>query len=82
MILVRANALRPFLFSLTVISALTSKVLRIYQHVGSVNPFLLGLFSPTFFVLESLLFVGVWYLLQRTSGWKYTAGTLVSGFLA
>lgn len=82
MIVSRSHFVRPFLLSLLVVSALASKLLHLSQHVHSLNPILLVLYFPTFFILEILLSVGAWFLLNRTIGLKSALGTAIVGLLA
>lgn len=78
----RSLALRSFALSLLVVSALSSKVIHLYQHAGSIPPFLFVLYFPTFFILEALLAVAAWFLLNRTHGAKSALATVVVGLLA
>ena len=72
---------RPSLFSLLVCSALSAKLLSLFQYVNLVNPFLLLVFFPSFFIFEALLFVAVWYSLLKPSGILYALAVAVSAFL-
>lgn len=81
MIVSRSHSLRPFLLSLLVVPALASKALHLFQHTHSLSPLLLALYFPTFFVLEILLFVAAWFLLNRTYGAKSVVGAAIVGLL-
>ena len=70
------------IFSILVLSGLCSKGLHIYQHADSIPLYLLALFFPTFFIVETILFVAVCSLLLFTSGWYATAAAIASGCLA
>lgn len=67
MISMRQAFLRPFLLSLLLVSALSSKVLHLFQHVSSLPPALFVVFFPTFFVQELLLCGAAWFLLTRST---------------
>lgn len=77
----RSQFLRPFLFSVLVVSALSSKLLHLLQHVNSVPTPLFIVYFTTFFIQEAILFVAVWFLLQKTSGGKNVLATVFSGIL-
>ncbi|RJE18711.1 Sulfatase domain protein [Aspergillus sclerotialis] len=81
MMVSRSHSLRPFLLSLLVVPALASKALHLFQHTHSLSPLLLALYFPTFFVLEILLFVVAWFLLNRTYGAKSAIGAAIVGLL-
>lgn len=82
MIVSRSHFVRPFLLSLLVVSTFASKALHLIQHAHSISPILLVLYFPTFFIFETLLSVGAWFLLNRTIGLKSLVGTAIVGFLA
>lgn len=81
MIVSRSHSLRPFLLALLVVPALASKFLHLFQHTHSLSPLLLTLYFPTFFVLEVLLAVAAWFVLNRTYGAKSVVGAAVVGLL-
>ncbi|KAJ5156738.1 hypothetical protein N7492_009541 [Penicillium capsulatum] len=82
MIIIRSSLLRPFLLSLLLVSALSSKLLHLSQHASSLPAAQFILFLPTFFLQEALLCGAAWFLLTRSTGWKAIAGTAVTAFVA
>lgn len=77
MIASRQPFVRPFLLSVLVVSALTSKVLHLFQHAGSIPAALLALYFPTFFIQEVLLSGTAWFLLQKLTGLRAIAGLIL-----
>ncbi|KAJ6104440.1 hypothetical protein N7523_010760 [Penicillium sp. IBT 18751x] len=82
MITPRQSSIRPFFFSLLVVSAISSKALHLYQHGGSLDRARLILYFPTFFLQEGILFAAAWILLQRSSVVRSVAGTIATSFIA
>jgi hypothetical protein len=70
----RQPFIRPFLLSILVVSALTSKLLHLFQHAGSIPTALLALYFPTFFIQEILLSAATWFLLQKPTGLRSIVG--------
>lgn len=82
MITQRQSFIRPFLLSLLVVSAVSSKALHLYQHGGSLPLARLTLYFPTFFIQEGILFGAAWTLLQRSTGVRALAGTIATAIIA
>jgi hypothetical protein len=74
----RQSFTRPFIFSLLVVSVTSSKVLHLFQHVSSLPGSQFALYFPTFFIIETLLFVTGWGLLFKLTGVKCLVGTVVT----
>ncbi|KAJ5610483.1 hypothetical protein N7510_007202 [Penicillium lagena] len=74
--------LRPLVFSLLVVSALSSKTLHLFQHAGSLPSALFVLYFPTFFIQEAFLFAGAWFLLHKTTGLRSVFGAGLTAFLS
>jgi hypothetical protein len=81
MISTRFHHPQRLILAVVVLSGLCSKLLHIYQH-RSLPLYLLALYFPTFFIIESLLFAVVWLLLYTTSGRWSVAAVVVSALLA
>ena len=69
------------ILALLVVSGLCSKLLRIYQY-RSLPLYRLFIYFPTFFILETLLFVAVWAVLHTTSGQYAVVAVIGTGLLA
>ncbi|KAJ5617676.1 hypothetical protein N7537_002790 [Penicillium hordei] len=78
MIIQRQSFIRPFIFSLLVVSVTSSKVLHLLQHAASLPGGQFALYFPTFFILETLLYVAAWGLLFKFTGIKSFLGTVVT----
>lgn len=78
MIIARQSFIRPFIFSLLVVSVASSKVLHLLQHVSSLPGGQFALYFPTFFILETLLCIAAWELLFKLKGVKSFLGTAVT----
>lgn len=78
MIIARQSFIRPFIFSLLVVSVTSSKVLHLLQHAASLPVGQFALYFPTFFILEVLLCVAAWELLVKFTGVKSFLGTAVT----
>ncbi|KAJ5207010.1 hypothetical protein N7472_003458 [Penicillium cf. griseofulvum] len=74
----RLSFTRPFIVSLLVVSVTSSKVLHLLQHASSLPGSQFALYFPTFFIVETLLFVTGWGLLFKVTGVKYLLGTVVT----
>lgn len=82
MIVSRFHPPQRLILSILVLSGICSKLLHIYQHSGSIPWYLILLYFPTFFILETLLFVAVWGVLHLTTGWYAVLAMIGSGILA
>ncbi|KGO60274.1 Alkaline phosphatase-like, alpha/beta/alpha [Penicillium expansum] len=78
MIIARQSFIRPFIFSLLVVSVTSSKVLHLLQHASSLPGGQFALYFPTFFILETLLCVAAWELVFKFTGVKSLLGTTVT----
>ncbi|KAJ5101715.1 hypothetical protein NUU61_003937 [Penicillium alfredii] len=70
------------ILSVLVLSGISSKLLRLYQHYQSMPFSLFVIYFPTFFVPEIFLFIAVWALLYNASGRFAVATAIGAGFLA
>jgi hypothetical protein len=82
MITQRQYVVRPFMLSLLVVSAISSKALHLYQHGGSLPLAQLIIYFPTFFIQEGVLFGAAGILLQRSTGVRALAGTIATAIIA
>lgn len=78
----RQSILRSFLLSVLVVSALSSKFLHLFQHITSLPLTHFVVFSPTFFLQETLLAGAAWFLLQRTTGLRGILGTAIAAIIS
>ncbi|KAJ5503284.1 hypothetical protein N7463_006158 [Penicillium fimorum] len=74
----RQSSTRPLIISLLVVSVTSSKVLHLLQHASSLPGIQFALYFPTFFIVETLLFVTAWGLLFKFTGVKSLLGTAVT----
>lgn len=82
MIAPRQSFIRPFILSLLIVSALSSKALHLYQHGGSLPRAQFILYFLTFFIQEGILFGTAWALLQRSVGVLSLVGTIATAIIA
>jgi hypothetical protein len=78
----RRAYLRPFLLSLIVGSSAAAKIVHLLQHIRTLPRSSFYLYLPTFFLLDFLVVVVAWALLQKTLGIGNVGGLLLVAFVA
>ncbi|CRG88013.1 Catalase-peroxidase [Talaromyces islandicus] len=74
--------LRPFLLSLIVVSSVAAKIVHLLQHIRTLPRSSFFLYLPTFFLLDFLVVVVAWALLQKTLGIGNVVGLTAVAFVA
>lgn len=78
----RPPHLRPFLLSLVVVSSAAAKIVHLLQHIRTLPRSSFFLYLPTFFLLDFLVVVVAWALLQKSPGIGNVAGLALVASIA
>jgi hypothetical protein len=74
--------LRPFLLSLIIVSSVAAKIIHLLQHIRTLPRSSFFLYLPTFFLLDFLVVVVAWALLQKTLGIGNVVGLAIVALVA